>query len=668
MIIVFPYFINDFFSLLEFPLFYRFSNKDYLNTFNLYIDIYLNNISNFVDSIYEDYRFLKVTLDLEYLKDQNKIYYSSILKLDELISKNALNNTLSEINQNSNLLKNLINNLNTEKYDVIQKELSSYIKKILKDTVELIDFSNNINKILNIQKKISFYPFIDKFLKMYLVYVQNIQNLSDYPVDILLNLLLKNVSFISNLDKNYYYIIDILEKNLKTQNLEDTKLNTLLNHYKDLFNFIEAIKYALGGVYQIITGNIEELNKKEVELLFIQINQASNGLYQKQIEIKSFITNNFETPFDLYLLYFKYLLNNYQETKEEIIKLIFGEFNNFLLSFFTNPLVYYNFNEESIKIYEKILFYIDNYFLIDIKDIDSIKLNQIIEVIKYFKNLYIKKDFLNIENQETLKNIFEILTMYSLFINHNITYTTFLNLLKNIFSFVNTYKVFSLNNILNDNDLNLIKSLEDKFNYISDLINYENTFYNFYVNYYNSKVDYYKFTLELSYIIYDVIYLLKNLLISFNEIINTKHKCPKCFSDNEYLNLRCNNCDFRFPFNPLKFLLNTLINANPLIWSYTLNLIDSIFYKKDKELALDFIYNSIDNFSNFLNNIDPLNLQNEELKSNYFIIEKIVKILQELYETIESKVNDLDNLGDYYEEIILKISEIVGISKDLKLN
>jgi hypothetical protein len=370
----------------------------------------------------------------------------------------------------------------------------------------------------------------------------------------------------------------------------------------------------------------------------------------------------------IYIYYTLYLLNNYQETKEEIIKVFFSEFNNFLLSFFTNTLVYYNFNEESIKIYEKILFYIDNYFLIDIKDIDSIKLNQIIEVIEYFKNLYIKKDFLNIEDKENLKNIFEILTMYSLFINHNITYTTFLNLLRNVFSFVNLYKIFSLNNILNDNDLNLIKSLEDKFNYISDLIDYENIFYNFYVNYYNSKVDYYKFTLELSYIIYEVISLLKNLLISFNEIINTKYKCPKCFSDNEYLNLRCNNCGFNFPFNPLKFLLNTLINANPLIWSYTLNLIDSIFYKKDKELALDLIYNSIDNLSNFLNNIDPLNLQNEELKSNYFIIEKITKILQELYEIIESKINDLDNLGDYHDEIILKISKIVDISKDLKLN
>jgi hypothetical protein len=643
MVIVFPYFVNDFFSLLELPLFYRFFNKDFLNIFNLYLDTYLNNIKNFVDSIYEDYRFLKVTLDLEYVKDQNKIYYSSILKLDELMSKNILNNILNEINQNSNLLRNLISNLDTEKYDIIQKELSNYVEKILKDTTKLIDFSNNINKILNIQKKLSFYPFIDKFLKMYFVYIQNIQNLSDYPVDILLNLLLKNVSFISNLDKNYSHIIDILEKHLKTQNLQNTKLNTLLNHYKELFNFVEAIKYALGGIYQIITGNIEELNKKEVELLFIQINQASNGLYQKQIETQSFITKNFETPFDLYLLYFKYLLNNYQETEEEIIKVIFGEFNNFLLSFFTNPLVYYNFNEDSIKIYEKILFYIDNYFLIDIKDIDSIKLNQIIEVIKYFKDLYIKKDFLNIENQETLKNISEILTMYSLFINHNITYTTFLNLLRNILSFVNLYKIFSI-------------------------IKYENIFYNFYVNYYNSKVDYYKFTLELSYIIYEVISLLKDLLISLNEIINTKYKCPKCFSDNEYLNLRCNNCGFSFPFNPIKLLLNTLINANPLIWSYTLNLIDSIFYKKDKELALDLIYNSIDNLSNFLNNIDPLNIQNEELKSNYFIIEKIVKILQELYETIESKINDLHNLGDFHDEIILKISKIVDISKDLKLN
>jgi hypothetical protein len=304
MVIVFPYFVNDFFSLLELPLFYRFFNKDFLDICNLYLDTYLNNINNFVDSIYEDYRFLKVTLDLEYLKDQNKIYYSSILKLDELISKNILNNILNEINQNSNLLRNLISNLDTEKYDIIQKELSNYVEKILEDTTKLIDFSNNINKILNIQKKLSFYPFIDKFLKMYFVYIQNIQNLSDYPVDILLNLLLKNVSFISNLDKNYSHLIDILEKNLKTQNFQDTKLNTLLNHYKELFNFIEAIKYALGGVYQIITGNIQELNKKEVELLFIQINQASNGLYQKQIEIQNFITNNFETPFDLYLLYF----------------------------------------------------------------------------------------------------------------------------------------------------------------------------------------------------------------------------------------------------------------------------------------------------------------------------------------------------------------------------
>ncbi|MGC8815939.1 MAG: hypothetical protein ACP5O4_07105 [bacterium] len=671
MIILFPSFINNFFSLLEFPLFYQFFNKDYVNLFNIYFDIYLNNINNFYDSIYEDYKFLKTTLDLDYLKNINEIYYNFILKLDELISNKLLDNIFNRINQNSNLIKDLISNLNlnefNEKFDIIYKDLESNAKLVLQDIVKLIDFSNNINKILNVQKKLSPFPFVDKFLKMFLVYIQNINDLSNYPIDTLLNLMLKNVSFINTLETNYYHVVNILEEYLKTaifSSNTNENLNKLINYYKDLLNFIEALKYAIGGVYQIASGNIEQLDKKEVELLFIQINQASNGLFQKQIEINNFINSNFETPFDLYLLIFKSILNSNKENQEKILEIIFNEFNNFIISFFSNPLVYYLFKDNPENIYEKLIFYLDNYLFIDLKKIDKNEINKIIEIIEYYKNQYFKKEFFDPNLKNILKNIYEIVLIYNLFINHNITYTTFFNTFKNIFSFINLYKIFSLND---NNSFESINLLENRFNDLYNLINPEDIFYKFYVNFYNSKIDYYRFIFELSYLIYEIIYLLKDLLISFNSIINTKFKCPKCFVDNEYLNLRCSNCGFVFPFNPTKVLLNNIINSNPLVWGYTLNLIDLIFYKKDKESALDLLYNSIDNFSNFLSNIDPLNINDEKIKDNYLLIQEITGILRDLYDTIENELDDLNNLQSYQDEIISKISKIIDISKSLKL-
>ncbi len=678
MIIVFPYFINNFFSLLEFPLFYKFFNQDYINTFNYYSDVYFNNFNNFLDSIYEDYKFLKTTIDLENLKNTNNIYYNLILKLDELISKNILNSIYNKILENSNLIRNFINNFNVNELDkennILKQELIPKIDMLLKDITKLIDFYNNVNKILNIQKKLSPFPFIDKFLKMYFVYTQNIQDLSDYPVDTLLNLILKNVSFVSNLENNYTYIINLIKGYLENLNTEDQDLVILIDYYEELLDFVNAIKYSIGGIYQIITGNIDKLDKKEVELLFIQINQASNGLFQKQLELQRFTNGTFQTPFDLYLLFFKAIREyNKKYKKEEIIKIIeniIAEFNNFILVSFSNPLIYYNFDQEAKNIYEKIIYYVNNYFGLDINQFNENKLNEIIEIFEYLKKTYFKRDFFKTENLKSdnlLKNISEILIIYSLFINHSITYTTFFNLFNNVFSFINLYKVFSLNNLI-DNNLESINLLEGKFNYLYDLINYENIFYTFYINFYNSKIDYYKFVFELSYLVYEVIYLLKDLLVSFYEIINTKFKCPKCFTDNDYLNLKCSNCGLTFPFNPTKLLVNNIINANPLIWGYVLNLIDSIFYKKDKELTLDLLYNSIDNFSNFLKNINTFNINDEELKNNYFTIEKINKILQELYNFIEKEIEDFNNLENHSEEIIFKISKLIDISKDLKLN
>ncbi len=676
MIIVFPYFINDFFSLLELPLFYKFFNQDYRNAFNFYSDIYFNNLNDFVDSIYEDYKFLKVTLDLENIKNINVVYYNSILKLDELISKNVLNNIYNKIVENSELIRGLINNFNVNELNsnILKQELMPKIDVLLKNITKLIDFYNNVSEILNIQKKLSPIPFVDKFLKMYFTYIQNIRDLSNYPVDTLLNLILKNVSFINTLEKNYTYIINLIKRYLENEGIKDQNLTILINYYEGLLDFVNAIKYSIGGIYQIITGNIDKLDKNEVELLFIQINQASNGLFQKQIELQQFINDNFETPFDLYLLFFKALAEYKEKYKEEdiqgIVENIITEFNNFILVFFSNPLVYYNFDREPKSIYEKIIYYVDNHFFFDIKKINGNKLNEIIEILEYYKKFYIRKDFFGIGNPEAdnfLKNISEILIIYNLFVNHNVTYTTFFNLFKNVFSFVNLYKVFSLSDSIGDN-LKFITLLEDKFNYLYDLIYYENIFYSFYVNFYNSKIDYYKFIFELSYLVYEIIYLLRDLLISFYGIINTKFKCPKCFTDNNYLNLKCSNCGFTFPFNPTKLLVNNIINANPLVWGYVLSLIDSIFYIKNKELTLDLLYNSIDNFSNFVKNIDISNVNDEKLKSNYFAIEKINEILKELYNFIETETEDFSNLENYFEEIILKISKLVDISKDLKLN
>ena len=72
----------------------------------------------------------------------------------------------------------MIKDLNQEEFPLKQNEIKNKINSILQNIIKLIEFYSTIGRILDVQRKLSPYPFIDKFLKMFWSYFESIKDLS----------------------------------------------------------------------------------------------------------------------------------------------------------------------------------------------------------------------------------------------------------------------------------------------------------------------------------------------------------------------------------------------------------------------------------------------------------------------------------------------------------
>ncbi|MCS7243175.1 MAG: hypothetical protein RMJ36_00330 [Candidatus Calescibacterium sp.] len=579
MVVIFPPPITNFLNIIEI-LIYFYNEIENINEIK---ETFINNKINFINFLEDTIN--QITDDWELIKQTMPINTTFMNTMQKNI--NELNNIFEKIR------------IETEKI-TIENIDNSIMEKIVKNTVLIIKVNNTVGEILKNQKFVSTYPIIDKFLKIFWMYIQNIKNLENFPVDLLIRYLFGSVRLTENLEKQIKNEKETLEK-IKIDNKGE--IRKILEQQEYL---IEAQKYALGAAYQLITGEINLTEDPELpNKIFIQINQASNTFFilEKNKNQKVNITE---------------ITKNYEVLSEEQKQSILTFLKNTIFKIIINPL-FINNKIEKINEIE---------YLLTILKTTPEEFYQHFQKIELIENLI--KDFSQHEDKNIdsePRPIREILNALFLFLNYNLPLTTFINLLINI---KNTLRIFILLNLSNtfkiDETMQSIENLITySIKYIINLENFENVYLNF-LNFYS---------------------IFKELYKEVEQLINQKIVCPSCKAENDFFSQKCINCNFPFPTSTEKLLINNLQNSPLLIQNYVLELINNLFIKREKENALFHLENTIKELLNLEKNLKP---ENQEIE----IIRHLIIIIERIKDKIENDSKETEIL-----EEILKFLEYI---------
>lgn len=579
MIVILPPPVTNLLNVIEYYIYQQNQIENIEKLFNIFNnkkELFLNFLSNLINQITDDWKLAKVTLPID-------------PKVIEQIQKRV--DKLSLITEKLNKIPDL------------QKIEMEDINKILDYVIYILNTNNIVSQILGNQKILSPYPIIDRFLKIFWTYVENIKNLENFPVDLLIKYLFSSTKFIEDTDKRINIELKILEKLGKEK---------IKKYIEEQFSLIEAIKYALGAAYQLITGEIDLNEDPQLpQKIFIQINQASNVFFtfeQKKQEsintieiIESFLSVlQEETP------------NKENIFNEEEKQFLQNTINAMIIRILNNPIFIYNItNENRLKIKAENLIHV----------IQNLSLSEKTILLEFLSYSLINNQ---IEIEKEQKLIIELLNSFILFTNNTLPLSTFINIISNIKTTLTILAMLKVETI----------EIEEIIQKIEDL-QYFSVMYAIYNN-----------NLEEMYLNFlDFFSLFRKIFKTIKEISDRKIICPSCKTENDYLNTKCINCNFPFPLTTEKILLINL-QANPsIIQNYVIQLVENYIIKKDIENTLIQINNSIEQLEKALSS------QNE----NNEIIPKLIEILTQIGERVSKE-----------EEIREEIAKFLEISKELK--
>lgn len=579
MIVLLPSPITNLLNILEYYIYNqeKIENiEEISNIFKTKRELLLNFLSNLINQIEDDWKLAKVTLPID-----SKIIQQIQKRVDKL---SLITEKLNEI------------------IDLQKIEMES-INKILDYVIYILNTNNIVSQILSNQKILSPYPIIDRFLKIFWTYVENIKNLEKFPVDLLIKYLFSSTKIIEDIDKKINIELKIIEK------LGKEKIKTYI---EEQFSLIEAIKYALGAAYQLITGEINLNEDPQLpQKIFIQINQASNVFFtfeqKKQESINIIEIIEFFLP-----VLQKEIPNKENDFNEEEKQFLQNTINEIIIQILNNPTFIYNIkNENGLKIKEENLIHI----------IQNLSLSEKTILLEFLSYILINNQ---IEIEKEQKLIIELLNSFILFINNTLPLSTFINIISNIKTSLTILVMLKVETIKIEE---IIQKIED--------IQYFSVMYAIYNN--NLEEMYLNFIEFFS--------LFREIYKTIKETSERKIICPSCKTENDYLNTKCINCNFSFPLTTEKILLINLQKNSFIIQNYVIQLVENYIIKKDIENTLIQINNSIEQLEKVLNT------QNE----NNEIISKLIEILNQIGEKVSNK-----------EEIVEEIAKFLEISKELK--
>lgn len=573
MIILLPPQVTNFFNIIEILIYFHGQIENQL--FHNYKDEFSYFLEKLEEDIIDDWEFTKTTLPID---------------------KNTLNSIEKQIKELPNLRQEIEENLkdlSPQKIDI------PIVENIIKKVIKIIDINNNIAAVLKNQKLLSPYPVIDKFLKIFWIYVENIKNLEKFPISLLVKYLFGTQKLVEEIEKKIN-----LEKEILNNDKDNEQIKKILEEQSVL---VEAQKYALGAAFLLINGEIDLIEDPQIPYkIFTQINQATNTLFALE-NAKSQKVN------------LKQLLASISNYNEEQKKFIINSIKNIVLNILFSP--YFINNIENIENLDKIIELLQK-ITTEIQNLEEYitqNLELMISILDTANNNF------NTFNQED-KNIKEILNSFTLFVLLNLPLSTFVNILSNI---KNTLKIYS---ILIKHKINSINELfQDIDNMISLSIHY---------SIYHENLE------ELYYIFVNFINKFKLIYKEIKELSNQKIICPLCKTENEFLAQKCTNCNFSFPISTEKLIIINLINNPIILQNYILNLIENYLINNDIENTI----NQLEYTIKELENIKKYSKQNEsEQLQIVFQIEEILKNIKEKVENQEEK--------DLVLEEILKLLE-----------
>lgn len=560
MVVVFPAPITQFLNILETILYFSNYIEDDLEQVLIdHKDIFVNFLDYLSNQIVDDWRLAQITLPL----DPNFVnsVQKNIDKLPDLLEK----------------IKEKIDDISLNNID------SSTVEETVKYIVEIIRLNNVVSEILKNQKFLSSYPVVDRFLKIFWMYVESIKDLENFPVDLLTRYMFGTLKTVEELEKQINEESKILEVIKDVEKREE--ISKIISQQA---SFIEAMKYALGAAYELITGGINLIEDPELpSKIFIQINQASNTFFileKKKAEKISVLD----------------IIDNYQNLDLEKQSKVLSFVKNNILRIILDPAFINNIIKRNLEI-------VDVLRILKISDIsDFVSYKEILIKFLDEANSVVDKDP---ESDSKIEK--ELINAISLVLMFNLPVTTLINMLLNVKS---TLRIFTILNVYKTEKIdNNSKTIEDLIIYLLKYTIYPDILEDIYITFVNFLKGFREIYREME------------LMISQNVV------CPACSTQNDFFSTKCANCNFPFPISVEKLLIINLQHSPSIIQNYVLGIIDNYIIKKQTENVITQLENTIKELSNLAIYFDKNNKSYE-----VDVVSELIQIIQEIRDDIEN--------------------------------
>ncbi|MCS7165355.1 MAG: hypothetical protein RMJ51_03650 [Candidatus Calescibacterium sp.] len=560
MVVVFPAPITQFLNILETILYFSNYIEDDLEQVLIdHKDIFVNFLDYLSNQIVDDWRLAQITLPL----DPNFVnsVQKNIDKLPDLLEK----------------IKEKIDDISLNNID------SSTVEETVKYIVEIIRLNNVVSEILKNQKFLSSYPVVDRFLKIFWMYIESIKDLENFPVDLLTRYMFGTLKTVEELEKQINEESKILEVIKDVEKREE--ISKIISQQA---SFIEAMKYALGAAYELITGGINLIEDPELpSKIFIQINQASNTFFileKKKAEKISVLD----------------IVDNYQNLDLEKQDKVLSFVKNNILRIILDPAFINNIIKRNLEIEDVLR-------ILKISDIsDFVSYKEILIKFLDEANSIVDKDP---ESDSKIEK--ELINAISLVLMFNLPVTTLINMLLNVKS---TLRIFTILNVYKTEKIdNNSKTIEDLIIYLLKYTIYPDILEDIYITFLNFLKGFREIYREME------------LMISQNVV------CPACSTQNDFFSTKCANCNFPFPISVEKLLITNLQHSPAIIQNYVLGIIDNYIIKKQTKNVITQLENTIKELSNLAIYFDKNNKSYE-----VDVVSELIQIIQEIRDDIEN--------------------------------
>ncbi|MEN3015095.1 MAG: hypothetical protein ABDH21_03440 [bacterium] len=582
MIVLFPPSITKFLNLCEIVIYYP-DRISYIS--DQEFSVKKNNLQSFLtdlkSQVIDEFKLLRATVNIE----------------PDFVTK--IQQTIYNLESQ---LKNVLEKLENTDLKAVN---SDFVEELLQGIITILDVNNQVAGILKEQSLISPYPIVDRFLKIFWSYVENITNLESFPVDLLIRYLF-----------GVYNLIQQTEKKLNLEKVLFETQEEVKTIIQEQIDFVEAIKYALGASFELINGSINLSEEPDLaNKIFIQINQASNGLFVAEKE-------------KLKKIKFDELLRNFSKYDDDTKMLLANILNDLLLSSFLNSEFVNSIQNMEDNRLTALKFIIANRnlegdYLQIFENLDEQELQSITAVLSSLNT-----------NQQDINNsqIKEFINSFVLYASFHLPLSVFINILQNVKNIIKIGAIINTN--FKEKLIELPSVLDNLAEECISYCIYEDNIESMYLCFVESLLMYRSFSIEVL------------------SLLTSKIYCPRCREGNEFLSEKCRKCNLVFPLSIEKLFLISLQKIPPIIQNYVLSIIENYLINNDQEKALSQVNQSINELDKLYTSISKIS-ELEQYSRNTVVLKNCLIDIREMIENMDNQTAVLEKLIEFMKNVEL---------------